>query len=222
MLWHEIYQQIVDAVSAKTEKQGIILCKNFNDTHSELLENFYIYMQNNIETRHNHIVFFLINEHLSFLPDNIISCCKVVPFPRPTASVYKKGTSCKKMPPLHEITNIKVLHTPELPMNNHGQILDKLIAYMLDIRKLDLMILREKLYDMLVYNIDIHEATWVIFNHMISNDHIKEDDVADALIRTYEFFKYYNNNYRPIYHLERYILTLVKIIHKDKLVVAKT
>ena len=40
LLWHEIYQQISDVVSAKTDKQGIILCKNFNEIHSELLENF--------------------------------------------------------------------------------------------------------------------------------------------------------------------------------------
>jgi hypothetical protein len=29
------------------------------------------------------------------------------------------------------------------------------------------------------------------------------------MIRTFTFLQYYNNNYRPIYHLENYLLYLV-------------
>ena len=29
LLWHEIYQQIIDIINAKTEKSGIIVCKYF-------------------------------------------------------------------------------------------------------------------------------------------------------------------------------------------------
>jgi hypothetical protein len=47
LLWHEIYQQILDSISAKNEKSGIIVCKYFHEIHSELLENFYSYMQKN-------------------------------------------------------------------------------------------------------------------------------------------------------------------------------
>ena len=49
LLWHDIYLQIVDIISAKTEKSGIIVCKDFHNIHSELLENFYSYMQDNNE-----------------------------------------------------------------------------------------------------------------------------------------------------------------------------
>ena len=48
LLWHEIYQQIIDIISAKTDKSGIIVCKYFHEIHSELLENFYSYIQLNI------------------------------------------------------------------------------------------------------------------------------------------------------------------------------
>ena len=41
LLWHDIYQQIIDIVSAKHERSGIIVCKYFHEIHSELLENFY-------------------------------------------------------------------------------------------------------------------------------------------------------------------------------------
>ena len=47
LLWHDIYQQIVDILSAKNNKTGIIVCKDFHNIHSELLENFYSYMQDN-------------------------------------------------------------------------------------------------------------------------------------------------------------------------------
>ena len=47
LLWHEIYQQIIDIISAKADKSGIIVCKYFHEIHSELLENFYSYMQLN-------------------------------------------------------------------------------------------------------------------------------------------------------------------------------
>ena len=33
LLWHEIYQQIIDIISAKTEKTGIIVCK-YNSCHN--------------------------------------------------------------------------------------------------------------------------------------------------------------------------------------------
>ena len=100
--------------------------------------------------------------------------------------------------------------------------LTNIINYIVDMKHLNLMTLREQLYDILVYNIDVNDVVWVIFQHMVSNNHIKEEDVMNALLRTYEFFKYYNNNYRPIYHLEHYMLTLVKIIHKDKVSELKT
>jgi hypothetical protein len=39
-LWHEIFFQIVDIISVKQEKIGIIVCKNFHQIHSELLDIF--------------------------------------------------------------------------------------------------------------------------------------------------------------------------------------
>ena len=47
LIWHEIFQQLVDIISAKTDKVGIIVCKNFHEINSELLDNFYSYMQQN-------------------------------------------------------------------------------------------------------------------------------------------------------------------------------
>jgi len=217
LLWHEIYQQITDIVSAKPDKHGIILCKNFNETHSELLDNFYSYMQNNHHEKHIHLVFFLISEHVSFLPENISNCCQIVNIPRPSATQYKKCTARKKLPPLHEVVNTKVLHTNNLQMNNYDTVLQNIVNYVVDLKNLKLMTLRELLYDVLVYNIDVNEAIWYIFSSLVSSGHIAETDTTEVLVHTYEFFKYYNNNYRPIYHMEHYVLFLASIIHKDEI-----
>ena len=47
LLWHEIYQQILDALNIKPIKTGKIVCKNLHNIHTELLENLYSYMREN-------------------------------------------------------------------------------------------------------------------------------------------------------------------------------
>ena len=47
VIWHDIYLQIVDSISAKNTKIGFILCKNFHTINGELLDIFYSYMQDN-------------------------------------------------------------------------------------------------------------------------------------------------------------------------------
>lgn len=96
LLWHDIYQQVVDIVSAKTDKYGIIVCKDFHEINSELLENFYSYMQQNTSLSVD-IKFIILTKELSFIPDNILNCCEVINISRPSKSAYHK---CSK-----EITN---------------------------------------------------------------------------------------------------------------------
>ena len=74
LLWNEIYINIIDVLSARVNKSGIIVCKNFHKIHSELLECFYSYIQRN-NTDVN-LVFFLVTENISFIPDNIINIFK--------------------------------------------------------------------------------------------------------------------------------------------------
>ena len=89
ILWHEIYHQIIDILSAKSVKMGIILCKNFHDIHNELLENFYNYMTN-LNNQSINIYYYIITEQTSFIPTNILKNCKSIHFARPSKSEYKK------------------------------------------------------------------------------------------------------------------------------------
>jgi hypothetical protein len=216
LLWHEIYQQIIDIISAKTEKSGIIVCKYFHDIHSELLENFYSYMQQNNNTSVN-LKFIIMTEEISFIPDNILNCCEIINIARPTKTAYAKclkGKLPSKFTP-ENITNIKGLHfyNEEL-MLQYKIICNKIISSIININDVQFLKLRDILYDIFIYNLDISDCIWYILSSLVKENKIRQEHFSDVLIKTYCFLQYYNNNYRPIYHVEQYVLNLAKIIHK--------
>jgi hypothetical protein len=215
LLWHEIYQQIIDIISAKTEKSGIIVCKYFHDIHSELLENFYSYMQQN-NSNSIDLKFIIITEELSFIPDNILNCCEIVNISRPTKTSYVKCVKTKlpaKLKP-ENITNIKILHIyNEDLMLQYKIICNKILKSLLNINELQFLKFRDILYDIFIYNLDISDCIWYLLSSLIEQKRIRKEHLSKILIRTYNFFQYYNNNYRPIYHVENYLLYLAKLIH---------
>ena len=216
LLWHEIYVQIIDIISAKTNKIGIIVCKNFQDIHSELLENFYSYMQQNNSSSID-LKFIIISEQLSFILDNILNCCEIVNIPRPTKTNYEKCLNKKIYTPLNQISNIKNINSDvnQLLMHPYKLICNKIINVIMDVDSCKFLKLRDLLYDMFIYNLDISECIWYILDILVSNKKIKEDKISNILIKTYTFFQYYNNNYRPIYHIENYILYLSSIVNHE-------
>jgi len=215
LLWYEIYQQIIDIISAKIEKSGIIVCKNFHEIHSELLDNFYSYMQKNNSISVD-LKFIIITEELSFIPDNILNCCEIINVSRPTKSLYIKCLK-NKLPnklKLENITNIKILHLyNEELMLQYKIICNKIIDNIINIDELQFLKFRDILYDIFIYNLDITDCIWYILSSLVEKNKIKNEHLSNILIKTYCFFQYYNNNYRPIYHLENYLFYLVKIIH---------
>lgn len=217
LLWHEIYSQIVDIVSAKNEKSGIIVCKYFNEIHSELLDNFYSYMQKNNALSID-LKYILITEELSFIPDNILNCCEVINIPRPTKTAYNKCLKNKLNIKVEQITNIKNLHSSITQlMMPYKIICDKILDAMIRIEDIKFLKFRDLLYDIFIYNLDITDCVWYIISTLIQQNKIKGEDVSQMLIKTYSFFQYYNNNYRPIYHLENYLFFIVSLIHNYKL-----
>jgi hypothetical protein len=215
LLWYEIYQQIIDIISAKTEKAGIIVCKNFHEIHSELLDNFYSYMQQNNSISVD-LKFIIITEELSFISDNILNCCEIINISRPTKALYNKCFK-NKLPnklKLENITNIKILHLyNEDLMLQYKIICNKIINNMININDLQFLKFRDILYDIFIYNLDITDCIWYILSSLVQQNKIKKECLSDMMIKTYCFFQYYNNNYRPIYHLENYLFYLVKLVH---------
>ena len=230
LLWHEIYQQITDSISAKPDKCGIILCKYFNEIHSELLDNFYSYMQKNNSCMD--LKFFIITEQISFIPDNILNCCQIINISRPTKSNYNKCIKNKIINniSLENISSIKILHINndednnvnndinnnknlEL-MQNYRIICDKIILSIININDIKFLKFRDILYDILICNLNITDCIWYIISKLLETNKLDKKHISNLLIKTYQFFQYYNNNYRPIYHLENYFFYLSSLIHK--------
>jgi hypothetical protein len=215
ILWHDIYEQIIEIISTKTEKIGIIVCKNFHEINSELLDNFYSYMQKNYALSVE-IKFIIITEEISFLPENILNCCETISITRPTKSTYNKVVRSQQLPSclsLDTITNIKDYHVkPNTNLNekeyNYQNIGNKIIHSMQSKKELHFLKFRELLYEILIYNLNIANTIWYILSELIRNKCIQSKDISTILLKTFVFLKYYNNNYRPIHHLENYFLFL--------------
>ena len=105
---------------------------------------------------------------------------------------------------------LKILKFNDLEqMNNNIE-----IAHSINHKNIDFMTLRENIYDILIYNIDINLCINYIIRRLIEKNIIKFDKLSEILKITFKFYLYYNNNYRPIYHLERYILNIISIINE--------
>jgi hypothetical protein len=216
LLWNEVYNQFVDIVSARAEKTGIIVCKYFQEVHSELLEIFYSYLQT-ITNQSINMKFILITEELSFIPDNICNCCEVIHVPRPSRTLYNKCLTHKipKNIKNENISNIKNINSEiTLLMNPHEIICDTIINSIINIKDLKYLKFRDILYDIFIYNLNINDCIWYILSNLKKKELIKERDFSDILVKTFSFFQYYNNNYRPIYHLESYIFYVISKIHE--------
>ena len=242
ILWHEIYHQIIDILSAKQIKIGIILCKNFQDIHNELLDNFYNYMTN-INNQCIHLYYYIMTEQISFIPTNILKKFKVISFSRPSKNNYNKCIQqnikyykknnlynddksedlidFKKIDKvsLENIQNIKQLYfLVQNDSENESQckiICNKIIEMIenpSNTNAFPFLKFRDLLYEILIYHLNIYECLWYIISYFIENKKISENNVNELLIKTFTFFQYFNNNYRPIYHLEYYFLSIMRII----------
>lgn len=73
---------------------------------------------------------------------------------------------------------------------------------------------RDNIYNLLILNIDIHESIWYILHELYKLQKLKKENIINIIKKMYVFFQYYNNNYRPIYHLESFLLYLISEIHE--------
>jgi hypothetical protein len=212
LLWNEMHSQIVDVISARADMTGIIVCKYFHNIHSELLETFYSYMHNHNNIRLKYII---ITENVGFIPSNILNSCEIVSVARPTAAAYKKitpitttTTTTTKIVP-ESVHNIKVMQDQSTDTCKRQELFNNLCDYIINVEQIRFAQLRELLYDILIYDFDVNECAWFLITELKGKGVLRDDDMSAVLMDTYRFLQYYNNNYRPIYHLENFVFMLV-------------
>ena len=214
LLWNEIYINIIDVLSARVNKSGIILCKNFHKIHSELLDCFYSYIQRN-NTDVN-LVFFLVTENISFIPDNIINNFYTISIPRPTKLNYNKILNKKITGSINvkDISNIKnELTNTKSFRTNIVKYVDKLYTVIDNPDTLKFTHFRDLIYDIFIYDMEIGYVLWLLLSKLILNNKLSQENLTSVYLDTFSFLQFYNNNYRPIYHLENYLYNLINKIH---------
>lgn len=229
------------AVKPDAHKTAIIVCKNFHMIHTELLDIFYSYIQEyNSKFSVVHFKFILITEHLSFIPNNILMsstvinvCRPIIPIGSEQSSVqnpllFKSGSRLRINPSCHvsanNILNLKEYHhlnklenADQIPNDIFNIICNEILTQMLNIKPSSALSnkatqFRDAIYDIFVYNLDPIECIWFVTSCLIENGSLAGEAISDVMVRSYDCFKYFNNNYRPIYHLEAFFYyTLLKI-----------
>ena len=241
-LWHEIFFQIVDIISVKPHKTGIIVCKNFHMIYNELLDIFHSYVRHpfyNIKIR-----FILLTEQISFIPDSIVKNFLRISVRRPSKEQYmtlaksqsrtifgqqngfritngeKQQLSdnldiiqCTSLINCKEMHILKQLQPNQLPMDVFNTVTDVILEKLLDPRQIEIQTFRNDLYDLLIYNIEITDVLFYIITFLLEKKQIDAEKTHDILQHCFTFLKYYNNNYRPIYHLENMIFFILQKIH---------
>jgi len=191
-LWNEIYNQIIDSILIKKPQVGIILCKSFHEIHYDLLEIFHTFIQRKTNSilYNIDVKFILLTEHYTFIPQSTLKCCDHIKIPVPSNSCMKR---CK-FPLYHEKHYFIYI----------VEILGKYIQESVNVFKVAK--LREYIYDILTYNVNIHAAMWQIYVDLYAN--IPKTERLELINDFFIFFKNYNNNYRPIFHLESIFIRL--------------
>ena len=106
----------------------------------------------------------------------------------------------------------KTKNINDLPEETFDIICDILIKKIKNNKKISLIEFRELLYDTLIYNLDFNEILWEIITYFTLHNNISEENLKDILFNLHIQIKQYNNNYRPIYHLENMLLNIINNI----------
>ena len=115
---------------------------------------------------------------------------------------------------LKEIQSFSLIKNPEnLPTDIFNVICDQIIKEIENIDSIPFTQFRDSLYDIMIYNLDVVECLWYIITHFIQSGRFTTEDSSEVLEKTFSFLQYFNNNYRPIYHLENYLYSLINKIH---------
>ena len=72
------------------------------------------------------------------------------------------------------------------------------------------------MYDLLIYNIDINNFIYYMVEKLIEQGIIPQKKLQKIMDSIFQTMYYYNNNYRPIYHLEKLIVGIINELHEKE------
>tara|TARA_Y100001970_G_C13870948_1_gene668973 strand:- start:153 stop:698 length:546 start_codon:yes stop_codon:yes gene_type:complete len=156
--------------------------------------------------------------NVSFISESIRTCSYILSVSVPTDERYKAcKLSAANRKGTQRMLNLKYVKSDTSQLNcSWTHICNKIIELMFppgnpENTPISMFQIREFLYMLLIYNFDIYQCMWYIFEKCIKDKHIVLDinDNEEISTSIAQMFKLYRGNYRPIYHLERFILYII-------------
>ena len=242
-LWNDIYNIIYNSIASSELKKGYIVLRNFDKINCDLLDLLYNYMQKELFSSIL-IRFIIITECISFIPDKIINVSKILYFSKLTKkniyalsnkankqffkskSIEDKNAAKNNDPMLDLETLIYKVNNPNIYsildisnninyIEHHKSICETYISTLTS-NNYNIRNIRTLLYDILIYNLNSQECFFYIIQNLILRKIINVNTISDLIIHSLIFFKNYNNNYRPIFHLESFTLYLIELANENK------
>ena len=236
--WNDIYSVIYNSIASSSNKKGYIVFRNFDKINYDLLELLYNYMQKELFASLT-IKYIIITESISFIPFKITNMCKVLHFSKLNKKIiyglcnknnrqffkYLNSTtntsandSIKQL--VNKVNNPNIFSYLDISNNlkyieNHKSICDTYIE-LITSTNYNIKNIRTLLYDILIYHLNCHECFYYIIKTLIQKELILTTKISDLIYNSLIFFKNYNNNYRPIFHLESFTLYLIELINENK------
>jgi len=131
-----------------------------------------------------------------------------------TAKTILNGINASEIINCKEIKTFTSIRDGKVPKDIFNIVCDNIIAELISPNKLSYANFRDAVYDMLIYNLDVTECIWYILYFFMQSGRLHGKNLSEVLDRCYVFLKYYNNNYRPIYHLESMLFYLLTKLQK--------
>lgn len=204
VIWNEFFEMVSNTIYSNNYTRFFILCKNFNNIHNELHDVFYSYMQTSPQKKYK-IYFIIITTDVTYINTNILTASYYINLSRPSKASYKKIGIVNINENLNKITSIKGIKSGTTI--NEDNFISALYSCITS-KKLDIYMLRNALYDILILNLDLDKCIWLIMQQFseMHKDYNMELDLVECISN---FYWHYNNNYRPIYHLEKLFISLI-------------
>lgn len=179
----ELMQHIKDNLSYS---HFYVVCLHFEKVKYELYKLFKSFIHI------NNISFILSTRNIShlessFLDDYIIK-------------VYPKTKQFNENMIDDSITNRELL----------DNCIDGLYAFITQ-NKNNIFQLRENIYKIFILNLNIHEAMCALIERLVNIEYINVENINNIMKKYVTTIEKYNNNYRSIFHIEYFIISLINI-----------
>lgn len=204
LIWQSIFTAVLDIAQAAMTKSRtrFIMLKNFQDVSSEMYDLLLCYIDDRI-TKPANIYYIVITESISLLHNEMLDKFAIVQVPVPSEAALLRMNGDEVGLWKRPSAKISYNEYEVRIFQNLMQCIDGFTAS----RCVDL---RNGIYDVLIYNLSPLNIIFRIMRHMmIGNDACR---IAEVFFRLNDMMIEYNNNYRPIIHLERFVIYFVDVL----------